>query len=270
MEMIDEARASGVDITADMYPYIASGTGITILIPAWAHEGGKLYDNLADEKTRAIIKAEMMDPPLEAVGASRARNTDGVLPVGFLKPENRRYIGKNLTEIAAMRGQDWADAVMDLLISEQQRISTMYFMMSEENVKRQMQAPWNKISTDAGGLDPATQNNPTHPRAYGTYTRVLGKYVREEGVLQLEDAIRKMSSAVADRLSLRDRGLLRTGMQADVVIFDPETVIDHSTFTDPHHLSTGIRDVWVNGGRVLSGGTHTGAMPGRIVDGPGR
>jgi len=270
MEMIDEARASGVDITADMYPYIASGTGITILIPAWAHEGGKLYDNLADEKTRAIIKAEMMDPPLEAVGASRARNTDGVLPVGFLKPENRQYIGKNLTEIAEMRGQDWADTVMDLLLSERQRISTMYFMMSEENVKRQMQAPWNKISTDAGGLDPETQNNPTHPRAYGTYPRVLGKYVREEGVITLEDAIRKMSSAVADRLHLRDRGLLRAGMQADVVIFDPETVADRSTFTEPHQLSTGIRDVWVNGGRVLKDGTHTGAMPGRIVDGPGR
>ncbi|HYI14293.1 MAG TPA: amidohydrolase family protein, partial [Thermomicrobiales bacterium] len=208
--------------------------------------------------------------PIEAVGASRARNTDGVMPVGFLQPENRQYIGKNLTEIAEMRGQHWSDAVMDLLLSEQQRISTMYFQMSEENVKRQMQAPWNKISTDAGGLDPTTQNNPTHPRAYGTYTRVLGKYVREEGVLQLEDAIRKMSSAVADRLSLRDRGQLRAGMQADVVIFDPETVIDHSTFTEPHQLSTGIRDVWVNGGRVLEGGEHTGAMPGRIVDGPGR
>ncbi|HEX5166573.1 MAG TPA: D-aminoacylase [Thermomicrobiales bacterium] len=270
MEMIDEARASGVDITADMYPYIASGTGITVLIPAWAHEGGKLYENLADEKTRAIIKAEMMDPPLESVGASRASNTDGVMPVGFFKPENRQYIGKNLTEIAEMRGQHWSDAVMDLLLSEQQRISTMYFMMSEENVKRQLQAPWNKVSTDAGGFDPATQDTPTHPRAYGTYPRVLGKYVREEGVLQLEDAIRKMSSAVADRLSLRDRGQLRTGMMADVVIFDPETVIDHSTFTEPHQLSTGIRDVWVNGSRVLQNGTHTGAMPGRIVDGPGR
>jgi dihydroorotase/N-acyl-D-amino-acid deacylase len=143
-------------------------------------------------------------------------------------------------------------------------------MMSEENVKRQMQAPWNKISTDAGGLDPETQNNPTHPRAYGTYPRVLGKYVREEGVITLEDAIRKMSSAVADRLHLRDRGLLRAGLQADVVIFDPETVGDRSTFTDPHHLSVGIRDVWVNGGRVLKDGAHTGAMPGRIVDGPGR
>jgi dihydroorotase/N-acyl-D-amino-acid deacylase len=270
MEMIDEARSEGVDITADMYPYIASGTGITILIPAWAHEGGRLYENLADEKTRAIIKAEMMDPPLEAVGASRARNTDGVMPVGFLKPENRQYIGMNLTQIAEARGQDWADAVMDLLISERQRISTIYFMMSEENVKRQLQAPWNKVSTDAGGLDPATQNNPTHPRAYGTYTRVLGKYVRDEGVLKLEDAIRKMSSAVADRLSLRDRGLLRTGMQADVVVFDPETVIDKATFTEPHQLSVGIRDVWVNGGRVLQDGAHTGAMPGRIVDGPGR
>jgi N-acyl-D-amino-acid deacylase len=143
-------------------------------------------------------------------------------------------------------------------------------MMSEENVRAQLQKPWVKISTDAGGIDPEGQTNPTHPRAYGTYTRVLGKYTRDDGVLTLEDAVRKMTSAVADRLALRDRGMLRTGMYADVVIFNPDTVRDNATFENPHQLSTGIRDVWVNGTRVLRDGEHTNATPGMAVYGPGR
>ncbi len=144
--------------------------------------------------------------------------------------------------------------------------------MTEENVKRQLQQPWMKISTDAGGVDPAwaAPRGPTHPRAYGTYPRVLGKYVREEGVLTLEDAVRKMTSAVADRLGLHDRGILRTGAAADVVIFDPANIGDRATFAEPHQLSVGVRDVWVNGTRVLQNGTHTGATPGRIMNGPGR
>jgi N-acyl-D-amino-acid deacylase len=268
--LIDQARADGIDVTSDMYPYVASGTGLTTLVPDWAAEGGKLFDNLADDATWAKIRDAMLNPPAGTVGAARSANREGVLPVGMMKPENLQYNGKNLDEIAGMRGEEWPDTVRYLLNSEQQRISTIYFMMSEENVKMQLQQPWIKISTDAGGIDPVNQTNATHPRAYGTFTRVLGKYVREEGVLELEDAIRKMTSSVADRLSIRDRGLLRDGMYADVVIFDPETVIDKSTFTDPHHLSVGIRDVWVNGGRVIKDGEHTNAMPGRIVDGPGR
>jgi len=270
MELIEEARAEGIDITADMYPYVASGTGLTTLVPNWASEGGRLFENLADETTWAALRAEMIDPPMEAPGMARSENLEGVMPVGFMKDENRQYIGKRLPEIAAMRGQEWPDSVRELLLSEHHRISTIFFMMSEDNVSSQMQKPWVKISTDAGGLDPAIQTNPTHPRAYGTFPRVLGKYVREDGIITLEDAVRKMTSSVADRLSIRDRGLLREGMAADIVIFDPETVADRSTFTDPHQLSVGIRDVWVNGGRVLSGGEHTGAMPGCIVDGPGR
>ena len=143
-------------------------------------------------------------------------------------------------------------------------------MMSEENITLQLRQPWIKISTDAAGVDPARETLPVHPRAYGTYPRVLGKYVREEGVIPLEDAIRKMTSAVADRLGLRERGLLRAGAFADIVVFDPNTITDRSTFTDPHQLSVGVRDVWVNGARVLRGGQHTGAMPGHVVDGPGR
>jgi N-acyl-D-aspartate/D-glutamate deacylase len=159
---------------------------------------------------------------------------------------------------------------MDLLLSEQQRISTIYFGMSEENIELQLKQPWIKISTDAGGMDPAwaAGRGPTHPRAYGTYPRVLGHYVRERGTITLEDAIRKMSSSVADRLGLRERGLLRAGSYADVLILDADAVIDNATFEDPHQLSTGLRDVWVNGVRVLDGGSHTAAMPGQFVKGP--
>jgi N-acyl-D-aspartate/D-glutamate deacylase len=181
-------------------------------------------------------------------------------------------VGKRLSEIAAMRGQAWIDAALDLLAVEGQRISTIYFMMDENNVRRQLQQPWVMVGTDAGGLDPewAVPLGPYHPRAYGTYTRILGKYVREEGVLPLEDAIRKMSWAVASRLGLYDRGRLHEGCAADVVAFDPTTVGDRATFASPHQLSTGVREVWVNGSRVLRGGRHTGATPGHIVEGPGR
>ncbi|RIK43857.1 MAG: dihydroorotase, partial [Chloroflexi bacterium] len=167
--------------------------------------------------------------------------------------------------------QHWYDTMVDLVTAEEGWIFAIYFFADEANLPLQLRQPWIKISTDAGGIDPEQAGGSfTHPRAYGTYTRVLGKYVREDKVLTLEDAIRKMSSAVADRLCLRERGLLRTGMYADVVVFDPETVADRATFEQPHQLSVGIRDVWVNGGRVLRDGVHTGAAPGRAVYGPGR
>lgn len=270
IERIDRAREEGVDVAADMYPYVASGTGLTVLLPDWASEGGKLWENLEDPATRARIRTEMTGPGVEALTFARNPVRDYVLPLGFKQPENRAYIGKNLMEIAALRGQEWPETVIDLLLSERQRIGTIFFIISEENLRLQLQQPWIKISTDAGGLDPAIQENPVHPRAYGTYPRVLGKYVREEKVLTLEEAVRIMSSAVADRLGLRDRGLLRAGFYADVVVFDPATVTDHATFTEPHQLSTGIRDVWVNGRRVIQGGEHTGAMPGRALYGTGR
>jgi N-acyl-D-amino-acid deacylase len=197
---------------------------------------------------------------------------EGVMPIGFYQPENQQYVGKRLAEIAAVRGQDWADAAIDLLVSEGQRIGTIYFMMDEANVRRQLALPWITIGTDAGGVDPAWAQvlGPTHPRGYGSYPRILGKYVREEGVLPLEDAIRKMSSAVAQRLGIRKRGLLREGFFADVVLFNPATISDQATFEDPHQLSVGVGEVWVNGVRVLQGGQHTGATPGCLVEGPGR
>lgn len=268
---IEAARAAGVDVTADMYPYAASGTGLSSILPPWADADGRLYQNLADPEMRARIRAEVLAPSGDWEPMAHNSTPDGVMPIGFLRPEHRPYIGRRLSEIAAMRGQHWVDAALDLLLAEGQRISTIYFSMDEANVRAQLALPWIKIATDAGGHDPERDaaEGPVHPRAYGTYPRVLGRYVREEGALTLEDAVRKMSGAVAARLGLRDRGLLREGCFADVVVFDPETIADRATFEAPHQLSVGVRDVWVNGARVLADGAHTGATPGRVVRGPG-
>jgi dihydroorotase/N-acyl-D-amino-acid deacylase len=272
IDTITEARERGQDITCDMYPYVVSGTGLTSVLPPWAAAGGKLYENLSDPEMRAEIRGEALDPAGDWEAMADLCGPDGVMPVGFAKAENQKYVGKRLSQIAEMRGQEWIDAAMDLLVSERQRISTLYFMIDEENIKLQLQQPWVMIGTDAGGLDPAwaTPLGPYHPRAYGSYARILGKYVREEKVLPLEDAIRKMSWAVASRLGLVERGRLHPGCFADVVIFDPATIIDRATVEQPHQLAMGVRDVWVNGVLVLANGKHTGATPGCIVSGPGR
>ena len=272
LERITEARSQGIDVTADMYTYPAAGTGLTSVLPPWAAAADKLYENVKDPKMRAKLKEAALHPSGDWEAMASLSGPQGVMPVGFLKEENQQYVGKRLSDIADEMGVDWPDAAMDLLASEEQRISTFYFVMSEENLRRQLQQPWITISTDAGGMDPAwaAPTGPYHPRAYGTYSRVLGKYVREEKVIPLEDAVRKMSSALCDRLGLRDRGQLREGFYADLVIFDPQTVADRATFTDPHQLSVGVRDVWVNGVRVFQDGSHTSATPGQIVSGPGR
>ena len=263
IEKVEAARADGVDMTADMYPYPASGTGLAAMLPNWVAADGNFFDNLRNPALLDRIRDEMSRP--EAL--QMAAQPEVVMPIGLDKPENQQYIGKRLTEIAEMRKQHWTDATIDLLVSEQQRIGTIYFKISEENIRTQLQLPWIKISTDAGGFDPAwaKERGPVHPRSYGTYPRVLGKYVRQEGLITLEDAIRKMTSSVAARLGLRQRGLLREGLYADVVLFDPDTVADRSTFEDSHQLSVGISDVWINGARVLQDGQHTGATPGQIV-----
>jgi dihydroorotase/N-acyl-D-amino-acid deacylase len=264
---IQAARDAGVDVTADMYPYTGSGTGLDSVLPPWLSEGGKFYQRLADASVQERVRAEVLAPSGDWEALAHGLGPEGVMPVGFERPENLQYAGKRLSEIATMRGQDWLDAVITLLLSERQRIFTIYFGIDAANLAMTLQQPWVKISTDAGGVDPAWAKDigPTHPRGYGTYPRVLAKYVREEKLLTLEDAIRKMSGSVAARLGLRDRGLLRPGCYADVVIFDAETIGDHATFEEPHQLSTGIRDVWVNGVRVVKGGQHTGATPGRVM-----
>jgi dihydroorotase/N-acyl-D-amino-acid deacylase len=189
--------------------------------------------------------------------------------VGFKTEANEPLEGLRLDSIARMRGLDWVQTVMDLTIEEEGRLGALFFMAREENLALQMRQPWIKFGTDASGMDPDSATRLTHPRAYGTFPRILGRYVREQGVMPLEEAIRKMSSAVATRLGIQDRGVLREGMYADVVVFDPETVIDNATYTQPHQLSTGIRDVLVNGVAVVRSGRHTGARPGMAVRGAG-
>ena len=264
---IEEARAQGLDVTADMYPYAASGTGLSSLLPTWTAADGRFFENLENPNVRSRIRKETLDDP-DGIGQPSTRGgAAGVLPVGFFKEENQPYVGMNLAQIAAERGQDWLDCTIDLLRSEGQRIGTIFLSISEDNLRTQLPLPWIKFATDAAGVDPAwaADLGPTHPRAYGTYPRVLGTYVREQRLLTLEDAVRKMTGAVADRLGLRQRGHLRTGFYADVVLFDPRTVDDRATFAESHLLSVGIRDVWVNGQRVLRNGQHTGALPGRYV-----
>ncbi|MBL8129163.1 MAG: D-aminoacylase [Chloroflexia bacterium] len=267
---INAARAAGIDVTADMYPYVAAGTGLASCLPPWAEEHGNLWRNLADDAIRQRIRDEMTTPSesFENLGASAG--PENVILAGLRRPEHLPLRGKSLAHAAEVRGQHWADTALDLLAAEEQNVFCFYFDMSDDNLRLQMQQPWIKFSTDAGGVDPSQlRAGLLHPRGFGTYTRVLGHYVRELGTIPLEDAIRKMTSSVADRLSLRDRGLLRAGMKADVVIFDPQTVTDNATFESPHQLSTGVRDVWVNGVRVLESGEHTGEFPGAWVKGPG-
>lgn len=264
---IDAARAAGLDITADMYPYVASGTGLSIVLPPWTAEGGRFFDNLRNPAMRARIREAALNPDGTWEAAAMESGPEGIMPVGMRLPHHQQYIGLRLSEIAAMRGQEWVDTAIDLMAEEESHIFTMFFGMSEENLELQLAQPWIKVSSDAGGLDPAwaAANGPTHPRAYGTFPRVLGHYVRDRGALPLEDAVRKMTSSVAARLNMSDRGLLREGLAADVVIFDPATIGDRATYDNTHQLSVGVRDVWVNGVRVLDSGEHTGATPGRFV-----
>ena len=269
IDKINAARAAGQDVSADMYPYVAGGTGLTACLPPWASADGKLLDNLRDPAMREKIKAEVLKDKTEWENLCQLATPEGVLIVGVNKPENKAFAGMRLSEMAAKQNKHWLDAAIDLIISEEQRVGTIFFMMSEDNVKLQLRQPWMKIGTDSGGADPDNPEGLVHPRSYGSYPRILGKYVREEKVIPLEDAVRKMTSAVANRLSIRDRGLLREGMYADVVVFDPQTVADRATFEKPHQLSVGIKWVLVNGTTVVVDGKHTGAKPGRIVRGPG-
>ena len=242
VEKIDAARARGLDVTADMYPYAASGTGLSSVLPPWAAAEGKLFERLEDPVQRAEIRAEAMRPGGRWEAMVDQHGEEGVMPIGFQQEVNKPYVGLRLSEVARQRGQDWFDAVCDLLLSERQRISTIYFSMSEENVAMQLGLPWIKVSTDAGGHDPAWAQayGPVHPRGYGTYPRVLGQYVREQKRLRLEEAIHKMSGAVAQRLSLADRGVLMRGMQADIAMFDEDEIGDRATFEAPHQLSVGV------------------------------
>lgn len=266
---IEAARDEGLDIGADMYPYIAGSTGLTACLPPWASADGKLLENLGNAEMRAKIKEEILHPKTEWENLGVLATPEGVLILGLYQPENKKYIGKRLSEIAADMDKDWIDTIIDLILSEKQGIGTIYFMMAEDNLRLQMQQSWIKFGTDAGGEDPDKPQGLVHPRSYGTYPRILGRYVREDRTMELEEAIRKMSSAVANRLFIRDRGLLREGYYADIVLFDQKTIGDRATFENPHQVSVGMLHVFVNGTAVIRNGVHTDAKPGRIIRGPG-
>jgi N-acyl-D-amino-acid deacylase len=264
---IDSARAAGFDVQATMYPYTAGGTGLAACLPPSASADGKLQANLADATARAKIRAEVAHPTSFWESLCEQATPQGVLIAALRTPANQKWAGHRLSEIAAGMGTDWLDTVMELLRTEQRDIGTMYFLMNEDNVKLQLKQPWMIIGTDAGGSDPDSTKSLVHPRSYGTYPRILGKYVRDEHVISLEDAVRKMTSAVAERLLIADRGLLRPGMFADVVVFDPQRIQENSTYEKPLQLSTGVHVVLINGVEVVHDGRHTGAKPGRIVRG---
>jgi len=262
---IDSARRAGQDVTADMYAYVAGGTDLSSCLPPWTSADGKLLENLRDSATRARVHADASREYTEWESLCRLATPEGVIVVSFRKEENKALEGMRLSEIATRRGTDWVNAVIDLTLEEEDGLGGLFFIASEENLMLQMRQPWMKFGTDAGGQDPERARGMTHPRAYGNYPRALGHYVRELGVMALEEAVRKMTSAVAARLSIPDRGMLRQGMLADVVVFDPGTIIDRATYERPHQLSEGVRHVLVNGVAVVSDGRHTGALPGRAV-----
>jgi N-acyl-D-amino-acid deacylase len=274
IEIVEQAQADGLEITADMYTYTAGATGLNASMPPWVQEGGleSWRERLQDPAVRARVAREMTVSANDWENLYHATGTaENVILVGFKNDSLKSLTGKSLAEVAAMRGKSPEETAMDLVIEDNSRVGTVYFLMSEDNVRKQIALPWVSFGSDAGSLAPEgvfLGSNP-HPRAYGNFARVIGRYVRDEGIIPLEEAIRRLSSLPAYNLRLQRRGSLHAGNFADIVVFDPASVQDHSQFDDPHHYSTGMVHVLVNGVQVLLDGEHTGATPGRVVRGPG-
>ena len=271
---VERARAEGLRITADMYTYTAGATGLDAAMPPWVQEGGleAWRRRLQEPAIRARVAREMRTPTnaWESLYLA-AGSPDNVLLVAFKQDSLKPLTGKTLAEVARLRGRSPEETAMDLVVQDDSRVGTVYFLMSEENVRRQVGLPWLSFGSDAEAPAPEgvfLRSNP-HPRAYGNFTRLLGRYVREQQAATLQDAIRRLTSFPAENLKLRRRGYLRPGYYADVVVFDPDSIADHATFDRPHQLATGVVHVFVNGVQVLRGGEHTGAKPGRVVRGPG-
>jgi N-acyl-D-amino-acid deacylase len=270
---LQEARQQGLRVTADMYTYPAGATGLNATMPPWVQEGGyeAWVKRLKDPATRARLRKEMTTPTNEWENFFIGAGPDGILLSGFKSQALKPLTGKTLSEVAKMRGKSPEETAMDLVIEDGSRVDAVYFLMSEDNLRKQLRMPWVSFASDAGSLAPEgafLASNP-HPRAYGNFARWLAKYVRDEKLVPLEEGIRRLSALPAENLGLKERGRLAVGMMADIVIFDPATIQDHATFEKPHQYSTGVRDVFVNGVQVLKNGEHTGATPGRIVRGPG-
>jgi len=262
VSLIEAARAEGLPVTADIYTYNASSTGLNYDLPAWVKEGDhdERTERLKDPaiRERVIAETEMIPP-------------EDILLVSFRNPDLRHLTGKTLAEVADMRGTSPVVTAMDLIVEDDSRIGTVRFTMNEDNIRQKIALPWVSLCSDSASLapEPPFTNSQPHPRAYGSFARLLGKYVREEGIIPLEEAIHRLTGLPASNLKLAGRGALAPDYFADVVIFDPETVIDRATFEEPHQLATGVVHVFVNGEQVLRDGEHTGATPGRFVKGPG-
>jgi N-acyl-D-amino-acid deacylase len=272
---IERARKDGLNVRANMYTYIAAGTGLDACLPPWTEDGGypALFRRLRDPAMRAIIKAEaQVDSDKWENLYVAAGAPEKILLVGFKSEKLKPLTGKTLAEVAKMRGKDPIDTIMDLISEDESRIGAIYYVMSEENVKKELRKPWISFGSDEASQAPEppfTKSNP-HPRAYGNFARVLGKYVRDEKVLSMTDAIHRLSGLPATNLGLDHRGFLKEGMFADVVVFDPAKITDHATFEKPHQYATGVKHVFVNGVQVIKDGEHTGAKPGRALWGPGK
>jgi N-acyl-D-amino-acid deacylase len=271
---VEKAREEGLSITADMYTYIAGGTGLTASLPPHLQDGGfgKLRERLQDPDIRKQTVKDMNSKTGEwenfyyAVGSP-----EKILVVGFRQDSLKKYIGKSLAEVAKIRGSSPEETAMDLIVQDSSRVVCIYFLMDENNVKKQIAIPWVSFGSDEGSYEPKgifLNFNP-HPRAYGNFARLLGKYVRDEKIISLQEAIRKLTKLPATNLKIQKRGELKVGNYADIVIFDPEKIQDHATFEKPHQFATGVIHVFVNGVQVLKDGEHTGKKPGRFVKGPG-
>ncbi len=275
LSRIEAAQKEGLKITADMYTYTAGGTGLDACLPPWTEDGGypALFKRLRDPATREKIKAQVQTPSDEWENMYLAAGgPEHILLSQFKSDKLKPLTGKTLAEVAKMRGKDPIDTAMDLIAEDGSRIGTIYFMISEENIKKELGKPWISFGSDEASQAPQgvfLKSNP-HPRAYGNFARVLGKYVRDERVLPMSDAIHRLSGLPATNLGLDHRGFLKEGMFADVVVFDPATIADRATFEKPHQYAVGVKHVFVNGVQVLKDGEHTGAKPGRACGARGK
>ena len=274
IQKIDSARAKGLEITTDMYTYIAGATGLDASMPPWVQEGGldQWIARLKDPAIRKKVIKEMKADTDQWENLMRAaESSDKLILVGFKNDSLKYLTGKTLTEVAKMRGKSPEETAIDLVIQDGSRVGTVYFLMTEENIKKQIKLPYMSFGSDAGTMSPegVFSKSSTHPRAFGNFARLLGKYVREENVISLEEAIYKLTGLPASNLKIQKRGQLKNGYFADVVVFDPKEISDHATFENPMQYATGVEHVWVNGTHVLENGNHTGAYGGRFVKGPG-
>jgi len=273
LEVIEAARRSGLNITADMYPYPAGSTGLDAIMPPWVKEGGidQWIARMQDPDTRARLVKAMQENPDDWDNRLASGGAESVLLVEFRNPDLKHLAGMTLAEVAQQRGMSPEETAMDLVIEDRTRVGAMYFNQSEDVVRKAIQQPWVSFCTDAVSIAAEGDQllNHRHPRTYGTFPRVLGHYVRDLQLLSLEQAVHRASGLPATNLSLRNRGFLREGYFADVLVFDPATIQDHATFEQPHQYSTGMEKVFVNGELVFEDGEHTGALPGQFVRGPG-